>query len=179
MKRFFISLSILGVGLFSTAAFAQNGVYLTAEDFANKQVRYDDVNAYIPFRYGKVKVSDGDKKLLLDKKDVYGYRQGDQDYRIIDNNSYRVVDADHFPIYSRKVETSKGKGRVAETQYFFSAAPGGELQPLTIANLKRAFPENERFHQLLDLQFRHDDELAKYDSFSKTFRIKSIYTQAI
>lgn len=167
------------MGLFSTAAFAQNGVYLTAEDFANKQLRYDDVNAHIPFRYGKVKVSDGNKKLLLDKGEVYGYRQNGQDYRIIGNNAYRVLDAEHFPIYAREVETSKGKGRITETRYFFSAAPGRDLQPLTIANLKKAFPDNDRFHQLLDLQFRHDQELVWYDDFSKVYKVKSIYTQAI
>ena len=89
------------------------------------------------------------------------------------------MDAAHFPIYSRVVETSKGKGRITETQYFFSAAPGSELQPLTIANLKRAFPDNDRFHQLLDMQFRHDQELVWYDDFSKVYKVKSIYTQAI
>ncbi|WP_119080335.1 hypothetical protein [Chitinophaga alhagiae] len=179
MKRFFLSLSILGMGLFSATAFAQNGVYLTAEDFANKELRYDDVNAHIPFRYGKVKVTDGNKKLLLDKNDVYGYRQGNQDYRIIGNNAYKVLDAEHFHIYSRQVETSKGKGRITETQYYFSAEPGSELQPLTIANLKKAFPDNDRFHQLLDLQFRHNNELAWYDDYAKKFKIKSIYTQSI
>ncbi|WP_123847478.1 hypothetical protein [Chitinophaga lutea] len=179
MKRLILSLSVVGMGLFSTAAFAQNGVYLTAADFASKKLSYNDVNAHIPFRYGKVKVNDGNRTLLLDKKDVYGYRQGNQDYRIIGNHSYKVMDAAHFPIYSRVVETSKGKGRISETQYFFSAAPGSELQPLTIANLKRAFPDNDRFHQLLDLQFRHDQELVWYDDFSKVYKVKSIYTQAI
>lgn len=179
MKRFILSLSIVGMGLFSTAAFAQNGVYLSAEDFANNTVRYDDVNAHIPFRYGKVKVNDAGKKLLLDKSEVYGYRQGKQDYRIISNHAYRVIDAAHFPMYSREVETSKGKGRIKETQYYFSAAPGSEVTPLTIANLKKAFPDNDRFHNLLDLQFRHDQELVWYDDFSKVYKVKSIYTQAI
>lgn len=179
MKRFILSLSIVGMGLFSTTAFAQNGVYLTAADFAGKNLKYDDVNAHIPFRYGKVKVNDGNKTLLLDKSEVYGYRQGNQDYRIIGNHSYKVMDASHFPIYSRVVETSKGKGRISETQYYFSATPGSELQPLTIANLKRAFPENNKFHELLDLQFRHDQELVWYDDFSKVYKVKSIYTQAI
>lgn len=174
-----LSLSIVGMGLFSATAFAQNGVYMTAEDFAGKSLKYDDVNAHIPFRYGKVKVNDGNKTLLLDKSEVYGYRKDNQDYRIIGNNAYKVLDAAHFPIYSRVVETSKGKGRISETKYYFSAGAGSELQPLTIVNLKRAFPDNNKFHELLDLQFRNDQELVWYDDFSKVYKVKSIYTQAI
>ncbi|MGX5818922.1 hypothetical protein ACWKWU_12040 [Chitinophaga lutea] len=179
MKRLMLTLTVAGMGLWSASASAQNGVYLTAADFAKGKTTYEDANAYIPFRYGKVKAKDNGKTILLDKDEVYGYRRDGKDYRLVGNNAYRVLDAEHFPLYAREVETSKGKGRIRETQYFFSPSSNGDMQPLTIANLKKAFPDNQRFHRLLDLQFRHDSELAWYDASAKSYKLKSIFDQEI
>src|SRR2546428_7567152 len=58
--------------------------------------------------------------------------------------------------------------------YFFSVGPNGEVLPLTIANLKKAFPDSHRFHDNLDMAFRNDSQLAKYDDFHKMFKVNRL-----
>ncbi|WP_109697902.1 hypothetical protein [Chitinophaga deserti] len=187
MKRMFLTLSVAMLGVLSLPAVAQSGktgLYLSAEDFAEGKVSYGaahhKIKADVPFQHGKVKVVNGDKQILLDKNVLYGYRdKHQQDYRFVGNNAYKILDAAGFPIYSREVETSKGKGRIKETKFYFSAQPGSDVMELTIGNLKRAFPDNGKFHQQLDMQFRSNDELARFDEYSKAFTLKTIYNETI
>lgn len=188
MKRIFLTLSaaMLGVvlGLPAVAQTGKTGLYLSDVDFAEGKVSYGaehhKIKANVPFQHGKVKVWHGEQQMLLDKSQLYGYRdKNQQDYRFVGNNAYKILDAKGFNMYSREVETSKGKGRVKETKFYFSAEPGSEIKELTIANLKQAFPENGKFHQLLDMQFRSNDELVRYDDFSKVFKLKAIYNETI
>ncbi|GEP98411.1 hypothetical protein [Chitinophaga cymbidii] len=182
MKRLILSLSVISLTLSGFQAFAQSGVYLSAKDFENAKLSYTEhhINAHIPLRYSKVKVNTPGETLLLNKSEVFGYRDEKQrDYRFINNHAYRILDHQYFHVYSRDVEVSKGKGRIKETKYYFSTHADGEMHPLTIANLKKAFPEHKRFHELLDMQFRHDPELAWYDQHAQQFKVKSIFEQSI
>lgn len=182
MKRLLLSFSVVSLTFLSFQSFAQSGVYLSAEDFENAKLSHTEhrVNAFIPLRYSKVKVNTPGETLLLNKSDVFGYRDEQQrDYRFVNNHAYRILDHQYFHVYSRDVDVSKGKGRISETKYYFSTHAGGDIHPLTIANLKKAFPEHKRFHDLLDMQFRHDPELAWYDSFSRKYKVKSIFEQSI
>jgi len=188
MKRIFPTLSaaLLGVAL-SLPAMAQTGktgLYLSADDFAAGKVSYGaahhKIRPNVPFQHGKVKVVHGDQAMMLEKGQLYGYRdKKQQDFRFVGNDAYKIIDTKGFPIYSRDVEVTKGKGRVKETRFYFSAGPGSEVKELTVGNLKQAFPGNGKFHQLLDLQFRSNDELARYDEFSKMFKLKTIYNETI
>jgi hypothetical protein len=45
------------------------------------------------------------------------------------------------------------------------------VRPLTLDALKRAYPENHRFHDLIDLAFRSNEELIRYDDFHHEYRI--------
>lgn len=188
MKRmiFTLSAAMLGVALSlpATAQSGKTGLYLSDADFAAGKISYGaghhKIQPNVPLRHGKVKVKNGTREMMLDKSQLYGYRDKDQqDYRFVGNNAYKILDAKGFNLYSRDVEVTQGKGRVKETKFYFSATPGGELMELTIGNLKQAFPGNDKFHQLLDLQFRSNDELARYDEFSKMFKVKTIYNETI
>ncbi len=177
---------MLGVAfvLPASAQSAKNGLYLSDADFAAGKISYGaghhTIKPNVPLRHNKVKVKNGQQEMMLDKSQLYGYRdKKQQDYRFVGNNAYKILDAKGFNMYSHEVEVSKGKGRIKETKFFFSAEPGSEVLELTIDNLKRAFPENGKFHQLLDMQFRSNDELAGYDAFSKMFKLKTIYNETI
>lgn len=182
MKRILLSLSVVSLTLLSFQTFAQSGVYLSAEDFENAKLSHTahKISAYVPLRYSKVKVNTPGETLLLDKSEIFGFRDEKQrDYRFINNHAYLILDHKYFHVYSREVEVSKGKGRIKETKYYFSTHAGADMLPLTIANLKKAFPEHKRFHDLLDLQFRHDPELVWYDQHAQQFKVKSIFEQSI
>jgi hypothetical protein len=92
-------------------------------------------------------------------------------YRLVGNDKYQIVEARNLYIYTLDVIVRKG---ASEKTYFFSVGPNGDAQPLTILNLKKAFPENHAFHDLLDMSFKHDSDLTKYDDFHKMFKVNRL-----
>src|SRR6266571_5354896 len=73
-------------------------------------------------------------------------------YRVVGNQRYEILEAKELYIYSTDVLVRKG---TSEKAYFFSAGPNGEILPLTILNLKKAFPDNHIFHDNLDMMFKN------------------------
>jgi hypothetical protein len=61
-----------------------------------------------------------------------------------------------------------------EKKYFFSVGAGGEIFPLTIINLKKAFPDHHAFHDSLDMMFTNDWQLTKYDEFHKMYKVNRL-----
>ena len=102
-------------------------------------------------------------------------------YRIFHNSSYRIVDTAGFYLYYRYIqfEQNRGKGLVKKDEYYFSKDGGSDIELLTIENLKKAYPENHRFHYDIDAHFRSDSELMAYDSFSKSYKLKYLYMQSL
>ena len=65
------------------------------------------------------------------------------------------------------------KGSPEPNLNFFSI--GGETPlPLTMENLKKAFPDNHKFHDALTAQFKNDSELAAFDSFHKKSKLNHL-----
>ena len=64
-------------------------------------------------------------------------------------------------------------------KYFFVSKSSDSLQELTMANLKKAFPDSHAFHDALDANFKQDKELVNYDSFHKMYKINRIYQTTI
>ena|SRR5688572_28000584 len=95
----------------------------------------------------------------------------ERNYRVVGNERYQIVEAEALHIYSLDVIVRKG---ASEKAYFFSVGPNGDLVPLTILNLKKAFPDNHTFHDLLDMTFKNDSNLRKYDDFHKMFKVNRL-----
>ena len=94
-----------------------------------------------------------------------------RNYRVVGNDRYQILEAKALYIYSLDVLVRKG---TSEKTYFFSVGPNGEVLPLTILNLKKAFPDNHTFHDFLDMSFKHDSDLTKYDDFHKMFKVNRL-----
>jgi len=92
--------------------------------------------------------------------------------------NYKIVDADGFMIYSRDVHITGSKARLTERKYYFSRDNQSPIKPLTIYNLKKEYPFNKEFHELIDIYFRSSDELTRYDSYNKEYKLKSIFKKA-
>ena len=92
-------------------------------------------------------------------------------YRVVGNDRYQIVEAKGLYIYTLNVLVRKG---TTEKSYFFSVGPSGDVWPLTILNLKNAFPDNHKLHDLLDMSFKHDSDLTKYDDFHKMFKVNRL-----
>jgi hypothetical protein len=102
-------------------------------------------------------------------------------YRIFQNSSYKIVDTAGFYLYYRYVqyEQTKGKGLIKKDEYFFSKDSNSDIQLLTIENLKKAYPENHRFHYDIDAHFWSDRELMEYDPYTKMYKLKYLYMQSL
>jgi hypothetical protein len=102
-------------------------------------------------------------------------------FRVAGNDKYQILDAKELYIYSadrivRSVITY-GRARVqerTEKAFFFSVGPNGDILPLTIANLKKAVPDNAMFHDHLDMAFKDDSELTAYDDAHKMFKVNRL-----
>lgn len=64
-------------------------------------------------------------------------------------------------------------------QYFFSKRAGDPIQSLTVNNLKRAFSNNPAFQDMIDPQFRYNNELSIYDQVYNMYKIKHVYSRSL
>ncbi|WP_394772583.1 hypothetical protein [Mucilaginibacter sp.] len=177
----------------SQSSFAQkdsSGVYKTAADFQLQKLSYainyktekHKIKDEIFFHESKIKVIHEGVTYTLDKNSTYGYKSTKGDvFRFIDNAEYKVLNTgESLMLYmSPKISNaSKGQFRTYPV-YFFSPDAPSIPQALTKENLKAAFPNNHKFHDALDENFKTDAELAAYDSFHKIFKLNRIFNNSL
>jgi hypothetical protein len=92
-------------------------------------------------------------------------------FRTVGSQRYAILEAKDLVIYSTDVMVRKG---TLEKNYFFSVGTNGEILPLTILNLKKAFPDNHAFQDSLDMMFNNDSQLTKYDDFHKMYKVNRL-----
>jgi hypothetical protein len=170
---------------YSIVGNAQAGLYVSAEDFLNGKLEHEQeeferhrLRTDLLFNKYVVKVVDGDESLKYFKWDLYGYKnRKNENFRFFNEKSYRIVDTAMFLIYAREENIVKGKEKTRETRYYFSKGPESRIIPLTIRNLKFAYP-NRDFHDLLDMHFRSNKELMRYDAYNGEYKVKRLYSKA-
>ncbi len=102
---------------------------------------------------------------------VLPLRADERNYRLVGTDKYQILEAQTLYLYSFDTPVRKG---TSEKIYFFSVGPKGDVLPLTILNVKKAFPDNHVFHDLLDMSFKHDSDLTRYDDFHKMFKVNRL-----
>lgn len=179
---------ILAISLFTVNIYAQtnlsnrSGLYLTAQDFINKKLSYSNENTngrykikVAPlFNKERVRVIQNGEKYDFFQPDLFGYRSENLDFRFFNDQQYKVVDNSFFYMYTRIVSVVEGKVHTQKTNYYFSKLSDGNIMDLTLYNLKKAYPENHKFQDLLDVYFRYDNDLNWYDSFNKMYKVEHI-----
>lgn len=115
------------------------------------------------------------------KASLFGFRACDgTDVRFAGGANLRVVRAAPLYMYENQYLVLEGKrGSRLVTEYSFSLTVADSVRPLTIGALKRAYPENHRFHDLLDMAFRSDAELARYDEFHREYRVARLLRESL
>lgn len=180
MKKIIISLVF--AGLLTASANAQNktsGVYLSLADFENNKLSYASnataeknkirFNEFAEKPFITIK-HNGEKEKLF-KDDIFAYRNKGKIVRTWNFRSYNYIEKGPVWIYFKDVSISQGKGIKRERKYYYAVSGQSEIKPLTIHNLKRSFPDNHLFHDLLDAQFSNDAELSLYDRFEGKFKV--------
>lgn len=190
MRKNFISIVLAGSFLIlNYSAFAQkdsSGIYKSVEDFQNRRLSYainyktekHKINDYVLFNDAVIKVKHHDTTYTLQKSETYGYRNmKGEEFRFIDNKEYRILNPGE-PLLMYVYQHPSHSPKEAEKylpMYYFSTDAASSPQPLTKANLKKAFPDNHKFHDALDAQFKEDDELTAYDSFHKMYKLNRVW----
>ncbi|OFX23761.1 MAG: hypothetical protein A2041_00165 [Bacteroidetes bacterium GWA2_31_9b] len=111
----------------------------------------------------------------LKKAEIWGFQLCDEKViRFQGEEDYLVDDKSILWIYSKQSVLSgnpKTGGSKTITTYYFSKGGDGEIQELTLLNLKTAFPENHKLHNAIDSQFKSDASLDEYDQFHMHYKI--------
>lgn len=188
MKKILMSLAI--AGLFGTAVNAQNnvsGVYHSLTDFENGKLSYASnslpgsnkilFNEFFEKPFITVK-HDGEKTQLF-KNEIFAYQNKGTVIRTSNFVAYNFMEKGPVWIYYKDVNASIGKGTHRERKFFYSTSGEGVIVPLTIMNLKRSFPDDHLFHNLLDAQFNNDRDLSSYDGFEKMYKINHLLKTTI
>ncbi len=177
---------LFGIGALAKSQSTGSGVYKTYGDFISQTMLYaidcktEQHKIKLNDFFGKdyITVVHDNQPHNLKKNEIFGYKD-------CDNMSYRFVGERHYEILNPtesillyKHTTNGSKNTQAAIHHYFSSGTG-EVQQLTLANLKKAFPDNHKFHDALDAQFKTDDELAGYDSFHKMYKINRLYTTSL
>jgi len=173
------------VGLFLQNAIAQKppmGIYLTQSDYLNHKLSYvtqeGNIRLNNMFKSSNIVVNDAGTKKVLMKKDIFGYRSENTDYRFFNNQAYKIVDGKDFYIYTHPILVPDQKGLKSVTAYYFSPKVTDSIEALTKGNVEAAYAQNTKFRYMVEGQFRSDDDLAAYDTVIKSFKIKYLYAES-
>lgn len=194
MNKNFISIVLAGsffaLSLDALAQKDSSGIYKTAADFQQGKLLYainyktekHKINSEILFNDKEIRVKHEGTTYTLLKSETYGYRSTKgEDFRFVDDKTYKILNAGEpllIYVYQHPSHSPKEAGKYPP-MYYFSTDASAAPQALTKANLKKAFPNNHKFHDALDAQFKDADELTTYDSFHKMYKLNRIYTTTI
>jgi hypothetical protein len=137
------------------------GIFLSKEDFYANKLSYPlnemdklQLNEFFDGKSISV-VSHGEKTKLL-KNNIFGYRLHNQNFRVFNNESYKIIDTAGFLIYSHQKLVQQTKGYFPVETFFFSV---DALQPvinLTVANLCISFPSQTSLRYSLESLFNKE-----------------------
>lgn len=178
--------SILILGQSANAQKNISGIYKTAEDFQQKKLSYSidcntekhKISTNILFNGSEVKVKHMGTTYTMKKSETFGYRAcGGKEFRFVDNKEYTILNPEEtlsIYFYQHPAHSPKEATKYPP-MYFFSKDASSTVQELTKANLKTAFPDNHKFHDALDVNFKEDKEVYAYDSFHKMYKLNWIF----
>ena len=180
-----VSGSLLMSNQYLHAQVDSSGIYKTASDFQQKRLSYainyktekHKIKNNILFNDSEIKVKHNGQTYTLDRNNTYGFKNTKGEvFRLVDKKEYRILNpGEPLLIYMYKHPSHSPKEvQKYPPMYYFSTDASAIPQDLTKANLKTAFPDNHRFHDALDAQFKNDNELYAYDSFHKMYKLSWI-----
>jgi hypothetical protein len=121
------------------------GIYKTQADFVQHHLTFEapsssrkvSIRAHEFLGGSDVTVVAGGQKYYFLKVELFGYRDGNKDYRFFNNIAYEIIDTAGFYIYTH-TGFEKGKNAIPVTKYYFSKTGMDSLHELTTQNLRSA-----------------------------------------
>ncbi len=182
--RRYIILGIILILSSTNSLFAQStGLYLNSSDFDSARtsfVKKEKLKYKFqvdnPFNGSDVKVVLGDSTFRFNKDSIFGYRDENKiNYRFYHTKTYQILNPTEEILLYCITTNVDPKSNHFEFTYFFSINASASISPLTKFNLKRAFPNDSNFHELIDIYFNNDLDLLSYDSYYNKYKINRLY----
>ncbi|MEQ9469000.1 MAG: nuclear transport factor 2 family protein [Ekhidna sp.] len=159
----------------------RSGIYLNVQAYENDQLTYEidcssekhKIKPNTHKKRGSFRVVHNKQKIDLNKEEVYGYRDcKGRDFRFENNVSYEIIFIGHLILYSNYVDDGLDEnGNMRRKKvYFFSKLLSSDIIPLSVENLKNAYPNNHKFHDLIDTNFS-SGSITAYDDFHDTYKV--------
>jgi hypothetical protein len=192
MKKNFVlqllSSCLLLLSVAATAQKTQSGIYMTAEDFKSQKLKYstsysltEKVNDFLILDASQVKVNYQGKTIILNKDDVFGYRNNKgEDFRFVDNNSYKILNpGQDILIYEYTHPGADPRERAPIKNFFFTRNINDNPKELTKDNLSKDFKDNKEFQALIYETFKTDKDLLSFDKVNKMFKLNLLYNTTL
>lgn len=182
-KSFVLLGIILFLSLRNFTLAQKTGIYLTHSNFDSARIAYVKkgnlkykLRVDNLFNESIVKVVIGDSTFKFLKDSIFGYRDDNNvNYRFFNKKTYKILNPKEGIVLYSITTIVNPKGNQTATNYYFSVTVSSAIYPLTKLNLKRAFPNDSNFHELIDMYFNNDSDLLDYDSFYNQYKINRIY----
>jgi hypothetical protein len=169
-----------------TAQHDSSGVYMSAQDYINANLKYaincktqrHKINQYALLGKGYIKVTHEGVKYKFNKNEVFGYRDCNNSvYRFVENEHYEILNpGESILLYKHSYMAGKN---TTVTENYFSVGTG-PIMVLSLTNLKKAFPDNHKFHDMLDTEFSSGAVgLTSYDSYHKIYKVNRLYLNSL
>lgn len=178
-----IGLCLLMVLLtFNVQAQVHQGVYLSVDDYIANKIIPDTglckIQANSIFKPNKVCLTIGHKKYKYCKDSLYAYVEAGIMYRVnhSDKRDYRVREQGVIIIYTVNEPEYGYKNIKLVPQYYFSVNLSSGIIPLSLINIKKAFPDAMKLHHYLDMEFYRQDVTA-YNEAARMYHINYLLKQ--
>ncbi len=173
---------LLFTSLLITTAFmaqqSQSGIYMTFSDYRDNKMSFScncsehqKIKLHETFSGAYVSLKYKGQKIKLFKDSIYAVQNCDQPLVRFQNRvSYILEERSAIWIFSIKETERRNKETITVKKYFFCQNGYEVLIPLTVNNIKLAFPKNDSLYDLMDALFKTNDA-SDFDSFHNTFKI--------
>lgn len=163
------------------------GIYVSGSDFNNQKISFKSSpeKKYIiklndVFYKSYITIKTGNSKINYSKDSIFGYQdKSNTIYRFYNKRIYTILNPGETILLYKFESVPLTKGAVNVIHYYFSKNAASPVVELTIENLKNTFSSDRSFQDMLDIYFRNNEELIKYDSHNKIYKINYLFAKSL
>jgi hypothetical protein len=179
-------ISLLFIAINGIAQNPKSGVYRTYIDYNSTKLSYEvdcktekhsiRLNEFLNESW--ITVKHKGEKIKLQKDSIYGILNCDGILiRFQNKEHFLLAEKGNIWIFYKEINKSEGKGiqnSELEKEYYFSVKGDGKLIPLTVSNIKYAFPANHKLHDMIEGEIKNEKDICSYDAFHKMFKVNHL-----
>lgn len=158
----------------------KQGVYLTMDDYIVNQITpYNGlckIQTNTLFNTNSICLTIDHKEYKYLRDSIYAYKKEEIVYRCnhADKRDYKIVEQGTIIIYTINEPVYGYKNIRLVPHYYFSVNLSSVIIPLSVINIKKAFPDNIKLHQYLDMEFYQKD-ISSYNEANNTYQINYLF----